>query len=40
MDLRLRNGDQVCIVGGGPAEASSALHLLRQARQQGLDLES
>jgi flavin-dependent dehydrogenase len=39
MDLRLRNGDRVCIVGGGPAGSASALHLLRLARQQGLDCE-
>ena len=39
MDLRLRNGDRICIVGGGPAGSSAALHLLRLARQQGLDLE-
>jgi flavin-dependent dehydrogenase len=39
MDLRLRNGDRVCIIGGGPAGSSSALHLLRLARQQGIDLE-
>ncbi len=39
MNLRLRNGDRVCIIGGGPAGSFSALHLLRLARQQGLDCE-
>ena len=39
MDLRLRNGDRVCIVGGGPAGSFSALHLLHLARHQGLDCQ-
>jgi flavin-dependent dehydrogenase len=39
MDLRLRNGDRVGIVGGGPAGSFSALHLARLARQMGLELD-
>jgi hypothetical protein len=39
IELSLRKGDRVCIVGGGPAGSFSALHLLRLAREQGLGLE-
>ena len=39
MRLRLREGDRVCIVGGGPAGSSAALHLLRLAGAAGLNLE-
>ena len=36
--LRLHDGATVAIVGGGPAGAFSALHLLRRARQTGLSI--
>jgi len=39
MELRLQSGDRVCIVGGGPAGSFAALHLLRFAHQQNIDLE-
>ncbi len=39
MGLPLSDGDQVCIVGGGPAGSFAALHLLRLARQEGLRLK-
>jgi flavin-dependent dehydrogenase len=39
MGLDLRNGDRVCIVGGGPAGCFAALHLLRLAAARGLRLE-
>ena len=39
MGIRLKNGDQVCIVGGGPAGSFAALHLLRLARKANLDLQ-
>lgn len=39
MGLKLRDGDRVCIVGGGPAGSFAAVHLLRLARQKGLQLE-
>lgn len=39
MALRLRDGDQVCIVGGGPAGSFAALHLLHHAREANLDLQ-
>jgi len=39
MDDQLRNGDRVCIIGGGPAGSFSALHLLKLARARGLHLE-
>lgn len=35
--LRLRDGDRVAIVGGGPAGTFSALHLLALARQAGVE---
>ncbi len=38
MGIRLNDGDQVCIVGGGPAGSFAALHLLRLARQSNLKL--
>ena len=37
--MRLVNGSQVMIVGGGPAGSFAALHLLRFAAQAGLRLE-
>jgi flavin-dependent dehydrogenase len=39
VSLRLKEGDQVCIVGGGPAGSFAALHLLHFARQQGMKLK-
>jgi len=39
MDLRLSDSSRVCIVGSGPAGSFAALHLLDQARRQGLQLE-
>jgi flavin-dependent dehydrogenase len=36
---RLRNGDCVAIVGGGPAGSFFAIHLLREARQLDLKIE-
>jgi flavin-dependent dehydrogenase len=36
---RLRNGDCVAIVGGGPAGSFFAIHLLREARQLDLNIE-
>ena len=39
MDLRLSDGNRVCIVGGGPAGSFAALHLLRLASRQNLRLE-
>lgn len=39
MSLTLRNGNRVCIVGGGPAGSFAALHLLRLAETKGLTLE-
>jgi flavin-dependent dehydrogenase len=39
VDLRLSNGDRVCIVGGGPAGSFAALHLLDLADRRGLRLE-
>lgn len=39
MGTRLVDGDQVCIVGGGPGGSFAALHLLHLAKQQNLQLE-
>jgi flavin-dependent dehydrogenase len=39
LDIRLNDGDRVCIVGGGPAGSFSALHLLEMSKRQGLKLE-
>ena len=39
MNLRLHDGDRVCIVGGGPAGSCAALHLLALAEVQHLRLE-
>jgi flavin-dependent dehydrogenase len=39
LGIRLKDGDQVCIVGGGPAGSFAALHLLRLARQANLNLK-
>jgi flavin-dependent dehydrogenase len=39
MSLRLRDGDRVGIVGGGPAGSFAAMHLLKLAEQRGLRLE-
>ncbi len=36
--MRLHDGATVAIIGGGPAGAFSALHLLRRARQSGLSI--
>lgn len=38
-EMRLRSGDRVCIIGGGPAGSFAALHLLQLARDRDLDLE-
>ncbi len=37
--MHLKNGDRVCIIGGGPAGSFSALHLLRMAAQRQIRLE-
>lgn len=37
--IHLQNGSRVCIIGGGPAGSFAALHLLRLAQEQGLQLE-
>jgi flavin-dependent dehydrogenase len=39
MSLQLSNGDQVCIVGGGPAGCFAALHLLALAERRGIQLQ-
>jgi flavin-dependent dehydrogenase len=39
MSLRLRDGNRVCIIGGGPAGSFAALHLLKLAQELGLKLE-
>lgn len=39
MGIHLKNGDQVCIIGGGPAGSSAALHVLDECRKRGLELE-
>jgi flavin-dependent dehydrogenase len=39
MNIRLQNGSRVCIIGGGPAGSFSALHLMKLAQEQGLQLE-
>jgi flavin-dependent dehydrogenase len=36
---RLRNGDRIAIVGGGPAGSFFAIHLLREARKLDLNIE-
>jgi flavin-dependent dehydrogenase len=38
VSLRLVDGDQVCIVGGGPAGSFAAIHLLSMARLRGMRL--
>lgn len=38
-DTRLGDGAQVAVIGGGPAGCFFALHLLRYARQAGLQLQ-
>ena len=37
--LRLRDGNQVCIIGGGPAGSMAALHLLAMSQEQGISLK-
>lgn len=39
MGIRLKDGDRVCIVGGGPAGCFAALHLLRLSEEANLHLE-
>lgn len=39
MDLQLRSGSRIGIVGGGPAGCFFALAALRFAREAGLDLQ-
>ena len=39
MKLRLRDGNRVCIIGGGPAGSLAALHLLGMSQEQGKSLE-
>jgi flavin-dependent dehydrogenase len=39
MKQGLVSGDRVCIIGGGPAGSFAALHLLRQMKDQNLELE-
>ena len=39
MSLHLRDGDRVCIIGGGPAGSFAALHLCKLAQEHGLRLE-
>lgn len=39
MELRLRDGNRVCIIGGGPAGSMAALHLLAMSDELGLSLE-
>ncbi|HZD56385.1 MAG TPA: NAD(P)/FAD-dependent oxidoreductase [Anaerolineales bacterium] len=39
MSLKLKDGDRVCIIGGGPAGSFAAIHLLRLARLRGIQLE-
>ena len=39
MGIRLRNGDRICIVGGGPAGSLAAMQLLKLAEEYGLDLD-
>ncbi len=39
MQTRLKDGDHVGIIGGGPAGSFAAIHLLTLARQHNLDLQ-
>jgi flavin-dependent dehydrogenase len=38
VSLRLADGDQVCVVGGGPAGSFAAIHLLSTAKLRGIRL--
>jgi flavin-dependent dehydrogenase len=37
--MQLNDNSRVCIIGGGPSGSLAALHLLRQAKNAGLNLE-